>query len=278
MSTTTQQLSMVSDLLAVIEGYYDAAPRTAARAEQIGRFTLFVNEGPGWPYYARPTLGATAFSVADVARVCERQRALGVPESVEWVAETTPGVCGAAEAAGLVVWEHPLLVLDLPARRWVPTPAGLDVRLVRPEDDLALLGAVARVAFAAPGTAVGNEGIEVLVAAVAERRPEEIAFERERLRAGLTIMASAFVADHPIAVGSHQPVETVSEVVGVATLPAFRRRGIAAALTDLLAGDALRRGVRIAFLSAGDAAVARVYERVGFRRIGTACVAEPPVA
>lgn len=40
-----------------IEEYYDAAPRTAARAEDFGALTLFVRDGEGWPYYARPTLG-----------------------------------------------------------------------------------------------------------------------------------------------------------------------------------------------------------------------------
>jgi RimJ/RimL family protein N-acetyltransferase len=33
--------------------------------------------------------------------------------------------------------------------------------------------------------------------------------------------------------------------------------------------------MRTVFLSAQDDAVARVYERVGFVRVGTACMAEP---
>ncbi len=42
--------------LAAIEAYYDAVPRSAARTEECGPFTLFVGTGP-WPYYARPRLG-----------------------------------------------------------------------------------------------------------------------------------------------------------------------------------------------------------------------------
>jgi predicted GNAT family acetyltransferase len=72
------------------------------------------------------------------------------------------------------------------------------------------------------------------------------------------------------AVGAHQPLQATSEIVGVATLPAFRRRGLAAAVTTTLVADALERGVTTAFLSADDEDVARVYERIGFRRIGTA--------
>jgi predicted GNAT family acetyltransferase len=102
-----------------------------------------------------------------------------------------------------------------------------------------------------------------------------VAFERERLRAGRTVSAVAFADGQPVAFGSHQPVGDVSEIVGVGTLPAYRRRGVAAALTSLLVQDAQQRGVQTVFLSAGDAAVARVYERVGFKCIATACIAEP---
>jgi hypothetical protein len=43
-----------------------------------------VNPGPGWNYYARPTLGEKIFSAADVVQVRERQVALGVPEAFEF--------------------------------------------------------------------------------------------------------------------------------------------------------------------------------------------------
>jgi predicted GNAT family acetyltransferase len=46
-------------------------------------------------------------------------------------------------------------------------------------------------------------------------------------------------------------------------------------VTALLAADARYRGVQTIFLSASDAAVARVYARIGFREIGTAMIAEP---
>lgn len=45
-------------------------------------------------------------------------------------------------------------------------------------------------------------------------------------------------------------------------------------MTAALAQDAGDRGARMVFLSAGSDDVARVYERVGFVRVGTACVAE----
>ena len=75
----------------------------------------------------------------------------------------------------------------------------------------------------------------------------------------------------PVAAGAHQPVGDVTEIVGVATLPAVRRQGLGGAVTGALVEDALERGVETVFLSAGSDDIARVYARLGFRRVGTAC-------
>jgi ribosomal protein S18 acetylase RimI-like enzyme len=264
-------------VLARLETYLDAVPRPAARAEPIGPFTLFVQAQGGWPYYARPSVGAAAFTAAAVDQVRARQRALGVPEAFEWVAETTPGLRPAVAAAGLVIGDHPLMVLAAPGAAEAEAPTGVTLRLVTPADDLARLSAVASLAFGAPGTATGEAGTAQL-SRVAPMPPELIASTRARLAAGQTVMAVAEVDGQPIGVGSHQPLGAVSEVAGIGVLPAFRRRGIAAALTALLARDARGRGAETVFLSAGEEVIARIYARVGFRRIGTACTAEPTPA
>jgi ribosomal protein S18 acetylase RimI-like enzyme len=46
-------------------------------------------------------------------------------------------------------------------------------------------------------------------------------------------------------------------------------------VTARLVEDARERGAAIAFLSAAGDDVARLYERLGFRRIGTACFGYP---
>ncbi|MEJ7742141.1 MAG: GNAT family N-acetyltransferase [Nocardioidaceae bacterium] len=80
----------------------------------------------------------------------------------------------------------------------------------------------------------------------------------------------------PVGGGSYSPVDDVAELVGVAVLPAYRRRGLAAQVTHLLAMDAMARGVTTVFCSAQSEDVARVYEGIGFHRVGTACIASAP--
>ena len=80
--------------------------------------------------------------------------------------------------------------------------------------------------------------------------------------------------DGVLATGRTLPLDGVTEVMGVATLPCARRQGLAAAVTAALVADARALGVRTVFLTASSPAVARGYERVGFRRVGTGWAAD----
>ncbi|GAA2750430.1 GNAT family N-acetyltransferase [Kitasatospora cinereorecta] len=266
-------------LLDRIERFYDAVPRAAARAEDFGPLTLFVRKDPGFAYYARPTVdGCAEVGAADVARVRSRQRELGVPESFEWVAETAPALRAAVEADGLPVNEHPLMVLDGDGPAPGGDPDGIEVRIVPAGDPLlAAAIAVPRLAFGEPGTGVGSAGPAELADATAEAaRDGSVGRLTARIDAGLSAVAVAVDADGTVLCsGQHQWVGEVAELVGIGTLPAARRRGLARAVTACLAADARARGVRTVFLSASDDAVARVYGSVGFRRIATALIAEP---
>src|SRR4051812_37893460 len=170
-------------LLARLERYYDAVPRSAARAEDFGPLTLFVTEGPGWPYYARPTLGHSAeVTVRDVDAVRTRQRQLGIPEAFEWVGETTPGLLAPVEASGVLVHAHPLLVLEPTEWTAHEPPSGVRVRQLDADDPAVDVGrAVASLAFTHGGVAVG-EARDVTLA------PDDGSLERlrQRMRMGLT--------------------------------------------------------------------------------------------
>jgi GNAT superfamily N-acetyltransferase len=248
--------------------------RPSARVEEHGPLRLFVKEGSGWPYYARPALPPRgAASVADVQAVRARQRELGIAEAFEWVAETTPGLLGVARAAGLDVLEAPLMILGAGRWRTPEPPDGVVVRRLEPGDAaIAAAQGALRVAFAHGGTARGEAGTAARDAAAAEQSPEEVARIGDRIRRGLTVTFVAEDADGVLAAGSHQPVGDVSEIVGVGTLPSARRRGLGALVTAHLAADARERGAELVFLAAGSEEIARVYARLGFERIGTACI------
>jgi ribosomal protein S18 acetylase RimI-like enzyme len=267
----------VSALLDRLERYYDTVPRATATAEPIGPFTLFVaTEGFPYPYYARPTLGleaGVACTVSDVESVRARQRSLGVPESFEWVEENSPALTSLMQEVGLVVHRHPLLVLGQPS--WPEDPAGISVRIAGPDDE-ALVGlrATLAIGFAHGGTAIGEAGPAERDAAIRDDDPG-LANWRSKAAQGLLALAVAEDRTGLVGGGLHSPRDGVTEVAGIATLPAYRRRGVAAAVTAQLVSDALERGIEICFLSAESDEVARVYQRLGFERVGMACTAEP---
>ncbi|WP_433829436.1 GNAT family N-acetyltransferase [Actinoplanes sp. CA-015351] len=280
-----------SGLFDRLERFYDALPRPWARVEEIGSLTLFVREGEGWPYYARPTLGSHTPSAADIMDARRLQRELGVPETFEWIHETAPDLLAIARSAGLDVLLAPLLVLepaalvpDLPIR-------GATIRYLDPlapsfAADMSASRAVNRLGFGAPAYRSSLEMAENTLVIDGAGPPERDAAEpltdkeadkvRAMLESGDYLTA---VAESPtegiLATATSQRVSTVAEIVGVATLPSARNRGYASQLTATLSGRLLASGVDLVLLSAGDDDVARLYTRVGFRRAGTACIAQP---
>jgi len=267
-------MTMDLAVLQRIEDFYDVVPRSVARAEVHGPLTLFVREGAGWPFYARPTHGGGVITVADVVAARARQRELGVPEAFEWVEQLAPTMTDAARGAGLGVRHCPLLVLDT----FAPSRVAADLRVLEADaPDLALVEAVAQVGFGAQiGTGIGTAGVAERDQAAASADPARL----DQVRAGLRDGASAKVAAYgpdggPISCGGYQHALGVVEIVGVATLPAARRQGLGGAVTVRLAQLALERGLGTVFLSAQDDDVACVYERIGFTRVATAGLAEP---
>ncbi len=244
--------------LRTIETYYDAAPRPSATTEEIGPFTLFLRTDPlSWPYYARPRLdGAGPYTRADVDAVRARQRELGTPEALEWVHDVTPSLLDAARASGLVVEECPLMALDRLVHAKVV--GDVDIRTV-PADDSVLADVTAAV------DAGFRESDEV---EPPRYRPNAATVER-----GLIRMMGAFEGTTVIGGGSHVPRGSCTEITGIAVLPRARRRGVGAAIAAALAADAMRQGIGTVFMSAQSETVARVYARIGFVRVGTACIA-----
>ncbi|HET9944098.1 MAG TPA: GNAT family N-acetyltransferase [Actinomycetes bacterium] len=277
----------MTGLLERIERYYDAVPRRFARVEECGPFTLFLGEPGGWVYYARPRLGFTngiggsggsgGFDAVDVAAATGRLRELGLPEVVEWVDETTPDLRGAVQDEGsLTVQELPLMVLDDDtgsAHAPSELPPDVRVRLLGPADGAAVAAgrAVSELGFGSAGTSRGEPGPRERDARLRPVQQRVLALIAE----GAVRMAVAESdAEGVLAVGRTLPIDGVTEVMGVATLPSKRRAGLGSAVTRALTGDARALDVDTVFLTASSPEVARIYSGVGFRRVATAFSAE----
>jgi ribosomal protein S18 acetylase RimI-like enzyme len=164
----------------------------------------------------------------------------------------------AVRDAGLRPRLCPLLVLD-----GDPSPAafppGHAARLLGPADgDLA----------AAVGALYGVSAEAFGLAAQRGLTGAELADLRTDLAAGRVARLLVTGPDGPVAAGSAQRSGDVVEIVGIGTVAAARRRGLAAAVTATLAAAARQAGADLVFLSAADDPAARLYQRVGFRVIG----------
>jgi GNAT superfamily N-acetyltransferase len=268
-------------LLRRCDAYLDASPREYSEVVDSGPLRAFASRAP-WPYYVRPRCeldlsGPDAVRVDDVLPAAEVLTSHGHAVSFEWVAELVPSLAPALTEAGYVVTMHPLLVLDLSARTAVAS-TGSDAppaRLVAADaEEVSVALTVSDLGFAEPGTGVSAVGVPERDAVV--RDDEGVAFVRNRVRDGRSVLAVLDAGPAGVvASGWHQPIGATTEIVGVATLPAFRRRGYAASVVDTLLDEATARGCTLALLSAADDDVARIYERVGFTRVGHAGAAEP---
>jgi predicted N-acetyltransferase YhbS len=261
-------------LLDCVESYFAAAPLPDARIQAVGALDVPLAD-PAWPYPARPRSGAGPVTADDVKAVIALQQEAGLPAAVEWIPERSPGTAAAARAAGLTVEELPLLVAVDPVELLLPV--GVRLYLVGADDpELPRYQRVAATAFAHPGGACDVRDVPLDTSPEARARTAAL---RDRIGSGRTVMMVAVENGEPVAVGSHQPVDLdgteVSEVVGVATLPRLRGRGLGAGLTSALTAHAAETA-ELVFLAAGDDDVARVYERVGFARLATTAVAEYP--
>jgi predicted N-acetyltransferase YhbS len=254
-------------LLDWVERYAAAAPLPDARPVPAG--SLDVPIGPSaWPHPARPRPGAGPVTADDVRAAVALQEEAGLPAAVEWVAERTPSLAAAARAAGLVVSEFPLLVVDDPVELLLP--AGVRLYVVGAEDPaLPHYQHLLETAFAPHAEDAHPDDLEGPSAARAE-------VLRERVASGRTVVMVALEDGMPVGVGSHHPVDVdgteMTEIVGVASSPRRRGRGVGAALASALVAQA-RETADLVFLTAGDDDVARVYERVGFAWLGSTGVA-----
>ena len=178
----------------------------------------------------------------------------------EFIEEAAPDLASAFAAAGLAEeGRNPLLVCTPDSLRPAAEVPGLAIRRLTPESPRADLAAFISV----QGRSFGEEDR-------VEPTDAQVADLRRRAGQGSHYFLGLLDAE-PVAAGAHTaPLDGFTELVGIATLADYRRRGIAGALTAAMAQAAFRADVRVAFLSAADERAGRVYERVGFQPFATA--------
>ncbi len=266
-------------LLDRVEQYAAAAPFPDSPPVAAGPLDVPIGP-PAWPFPARPRPGTRTVRADDVRAAVALQEEAGLPAAIEWVVERTPSVGAAAREAGLVVTDFPLLVVDDPVELLLPV--GVRLYLVGAEDpQLPHYQHLLESGFAPHAESAERAGPD---GDADEGDPDDggppdgarAAVLRERVATGRTVVMVAVEDGIPVAVGSHQPVDVdgteISEVVGVASSPLRRGRGVGAALASALVAQA-RETADLVFLTAGDDDVARVYERVGFAWLGSTGVA-----
>ena len=259
-----------------VERYAAAAPLADARPVPAGTLDVPIGS-PAWPYPARPRPGAGPVRADDVRAAVALQEDAGLPAAVEWVVERTPSLGAAAREAGLVVSEFPLLVVDEDPVELL-LPSGVRLYLVGAEDPaLPHYQHLLETAFAPHEDDAEDDDLGDDAGDAAEG-PSDARTEvlRERVATGRTVVMVALEDGMPVGVGSHHPVDVdgteMSEIVGVASSPRRRGRGVGAALASALVAQA-RETADLVFLTAGDDDVARLYERVGFAWLGSTGVA-----
>jgi hypothetical protein len=237
-----------------LQAFLRASAAAGRTVVSVPPFTAYLTEGDPLRFlnYAIPD-GDVEPSRPEIDALRRELRARDRLPRLEWVEEAAPRVAPALAAGGMVEeLRTPLMACTADELAEAAADLeGLSVAAVR-EADLRVTSDLQRVAF----------GMEPLPAGAP---PSSFA----RPRGGGAVLARAGDGT-PVAVAVWtRVIDGCSEVAGVATAAAWRRRGLAGVVTAEAARAAFVAGARLCVLSPGDDTAQRVYARAGFRRAAT---------
>jgi ribosomal protein S18 acetylase RimI-like enzyme len=226
---------------------------SARAGGRAGPFTIGLDPHTDDPMrnYAVPDAGARP-GAGDIDALItffrHRQR---VPR-LEYIEEDAPRVWPALATAGFAVERRTPVMIATSATRLAPrSPAGITIRQAAGDADLAAAAAVQHHAYQMP---------------YPPRPPDIARLTRLTERGGLIAIAiddasGAVTGSGLVDVAGDRP--GAGELAAVAVLTAFRRRGIASALSAHLARTAHSRGIGLVFLEA-EPEEEQIYRRTGF--------------
>ncbi|MFF3917546.1 GNAT family N-acetyltransferase [Streptomyces sp. NPDC001852] len=232
--------------------------RPAAR--EVGGFVVGFDPSTTSPYvnYATPFPGAEPTD-RDIADLIAAFRERGLKPRLEFAPDSAPAVEPALRRAGFGTEAVHEYLVCTPATLAVPrsgngTASPVGVEAPASQADYTALDIALSEAF-------GGEWEPSPEGAARLRRTEEGGGAVRFVRASGGGCAGGALCS--------APAEGTAELAGVGTLPAYRGRGIAGAVTATLAGTMFGRGARSVWLEYSGEGSRRVYERVGFRPGGT---------
>lgn len=244
---------MTASDLRRIQSYLRVAAPRGRDHERIGPFLATFSRETDNPYlnYAIPDDDA-APAPDDVAALVAAYRERVRRPRLEYVPAVAPDVEARLLRAGFEVEARTPLMTYGPAEP-PPVPEGIELVAPGADDELRAAAAVQWEAYEETGP-------------VAEHAVTGL---RRTLDAGgIVVLARDAATGEPAGAGlCTGPHEGSTELAAVGVRPAFRRRGIAAAMTGWLATRAATQGLDNVFLMAESEVEARIYARAGFRAV-----------
>jgi GNAT superfamily N-acetyltransferase len=244
---------------ALIAAYMRAAAGRRP-GSRIGPFTAGLDAHSDDPMrnYAVPDHGACP-SAGDIDALITLFRHSDRPPRLEYIEEDAPCAWPALAAAGFTIERRTPVMIATPATRLTQrSPAGITIRQATSDADLAAAAAVQHHAYQMP-CPPGPHDIARLTRLTQRGGLVAIAVEES----SGTVTGTGLIdvaADRP-AVAEDRPA--VGELAAVGVLTAFRRRGIASALSAHLARTAHSQGISLVFLEA-EPEEEQIYRRTGF--------------
>ena len=245
--------------VARLQAYLRHSAQQQYETVSVPFFTLFFHPTDPLTYfnYAIPEEPCSGDLEASLAMLRNEFVARGRHPRIEFIQEFAPRLAPALGAAGFVEEaRQQLMVCTAETYRVATEVAGLTIT------QLTRASAVSEIQ---DYLTIQRRGFDVQDLAATEEEAEQF----QRTMGG----GKAFVArleGQPVGVGMYTaPYEGATEVVALATLEPFRRRGIARAVTAMAVQEALQEGAEVVCLTAADERAGRMYERVGFVRYGT---------
>jgi ribosomal protein S18 acetylase RimI-like enzyme len=223
-----------------------AVPDGWTRAE---RGAVAMVTGVPWPTLNGAWVGSVDVATELVEDLLGQLAATGLPHCLQTRPGAAAQLTGLAAARGLTPARPiPLMVLEDPEALGAELPAdGLVIRELAPAEAHVHAG-VAAAGFEAP--------VEPFLQLMT---PSVLAAPGVRCYLGE-------VDGEPVSTGLGVTIGSYVAIFNVATPPAHRGRGFAAALTARAVTDGLARGARWSWLQSSEAGY-RVYERLGFRTV-----------